>query len=186
MFINVVKNEDVTLIIRERYWIYMEKNIKWHVFEDLTAKCYKTLDNGNSMNECWYKAFDTLLEIMEEEREKHPDCFGELADIDQNTENKYNVQGWVDDYFKKLNSHGAYDRIYRDGLRLIDAFQWRKQSPVQIKMRVVNAMERLGMHEAADKYSEEWVGQEPGDMNALFAALIFGKKGTDTVKTTGE
>ena len=168
MFINVVKNEDVTLIIRERYWIYMEKNIKWHVFEDLTAKCYKTLDNGNSMNECWYKAFDTLLEIMEEEREKHPDCFGELADIDQNTENKYNVQGWVDDYFKKLNSHGAYDRIYRDGLRL------------------VNAMERLGMYEAANRYSEEWVGQEPGDMNALFAALIFGKKGTETVKTTGE
>ncbi len=43
-------------------------------------------------------------------------------------------------------------------------------------MRVVNAMERLGMYEAANRYSEEWVGQEPDDMNALFAALIFGKQ----------
>ena len=164
----------------------MEKNMKWHTFEDLTAKCYKTLDNGDVMNECWYSAFDTLLEIMEEERVKNPDFFGELADIDQKTENKYNVQGWVDDYFKKLSSLNDYDRIYKDGLRLIDAFQWQKQSSVQIRMRVVNAMERLGMYEAANRYSEEWVGQEPGDMNALFAALIFGKKGTETVKTTGE
>ena len=30
----------------------MEKNMKWHTFEDLTAKCYKTLDNGDVMNEC--------------------------------------------------------------------------------------------------------------------------------------
>lgn len=154
----------------------MEKNVKWHIFEDKTARCYKTLDNDDVMNECWYSAFDTLLEIIGEEREKHPGCFEELADIDQNTENKYNVQGWVDDYFKKLNALRDYDRIHRDGLRLLDAFQWQKQSSVQIKMRVVNAMERLGMHEAANKYSEEWVGQEPGDLNALFAALIFGKK----------
>ncbi|MDE6919781.1 MAG: hypothetical protein K2P40_14650 [Lachnospiraceae bacterium] len=150
--------------------------MKWHTFEDLTAKCYKTLDNGDVMNECWYSAFDTLLEIMEEERLKNPDFFGELADIDQKTENKYNVQGWVDDYFKKLSSLNDYDRIYKDGLRLIDAFQWQKQSSVQIRMRVVNAMERLGMYEAANRYSEEWVGQEPDDMNALFAALIFGKQ----------
>ena len=92
----------------------MEKNMKWHTFEDLTAKCYKTLDNGDVMNECWYSAFDTLLEIMEEERVKNPDFFGELADIDQKTENKYNVQGWVDDYFKKLSSLNDYDRIYKD------------------------------------------------------------------------
>lgn len=164
----------------------MEKNVKWHTFEDLTSRCYKTVDNGAGMNECWYSAFNTLLEIMEEERKKNPDCFSELSEIDQRTENKYNVQGWVDDYFKKLSSFKDYDRIYRDGLRLLDAFQWQKESPVQIKMRVVNAMERLGMHEAADKYSEEWVGQEPGDMNALFAALIFGKKDRETTKTMGE
>ncbi|MDE7477922.1 MAG: hypothetical protein K2M91_08220 [Lachnospiraceae bacterium] len=154
----------------------MEKNSKWHIFEDMAAKCYKSLNNGNIIKEYWYGAFDTLLEIMEEEREKHPDCFGELAEIDQKTEYKYNVQGLVDDYFKKLNALGDYDRIYKDGLRLINAFQWQKQSPAQIKLRVVNAMERIGMHDAARRYSEEWVGQEPGDMNALFAALIFGKK----------
>lgn len=154
----------------------MGKNLKWHIFEDMTAKCYKTLNNNNTINECWYNAFDILLEIIEEEREKHPDHFGELAEIDQNTENKYNVQGWVDDYFKKLNSIKDYDRIYKDGLRLLDTFQWQKQSSVQIKLRVVSAMERLGLHEAANRYSEEWVMEEPDDMNALFAALIFGKK----------
>lgn len=154
----------------------MEKNSKWNIFEDMTAKCYKTSDNGNIIKEYWYKAFDTLLEIIEEDREKCPECYGELAEIDQKTEYKYNVQGLVDDYFKKLNVIGDYDRIYKDGMRLINAFQWQKQSPVQIKMRVVNAMKRLGMNEAARRYSEEWAGQEPGDMNALFAAIILGKK----------
>lgn len=166
--------------------IFMEKNSKWKTFEDMTAKCYKTLDNGNIIKECWYGAFDTLLEIMEEERVRNPGSFDELADIDQRTENKYNVQGWVDDYFKKLNSAGDFDRIYKDGLRLIDAFEWRRQSPAQIRMRVMNAMKRLGMNEAATRYSEEWVGEEPDDMNALFAALIFQKKGKESESKVGE
>ena len=165
------------MFIRQERYKSMEKNRKWHTFEDLTAKCYKTPDNNSDVvSECWYSAFDTLLEIIEEEREKYSGCYEELAEIDQNTENKYNVQGWVDDYFRKLSAHKDYDRVYRDGLRLLDAFQWRKQSTGQIRMRVVNAMERLGMHEAANRYSEEWVVQEPDDMNALFAALIFGKR----------
>lgn len=154
----------------------MEKNCKWHIFEDMTAKCYKALDNGDIIKECWYGAFDVLLEIIAEDREKYPDCYGELAEIDQKTEYKYNVQGWVDDYFKKMNELGDYNRIHQDGLRLIDAFQWRQQSPAQIKLRVMNAMDRLGMHEAAQRYSEEWVGQEPDGMNALLATLIFGEK----------
>lgn len=32
------------------------------------------------------------------------------------------------------------------------------------------------MHEAASRCSEEWVVQNPDNINALFAALIFGKK----------
>lgn len=104
----------------------------------------------------------------------------ELAEIDQKTEYKYNVQSWVDDYFKELNVLGDYNRIYKDGTRLINAFQWQMQTPTQIKLRVINAMERLGMHEAASRCSEEWVVQSPDNINALFAALIFGEK--DCVK----
>ena len=73
----------------------------------MTAKCYKALDNGNIINECWYSAYDTLLEIIEEEQKKYPGGFGELAEIDERTEYKYNVQGWVDDYFKELNALGG-------------------------------------------------------------------------------
>lgn len=100
----------------------MEKNKKWDIFEDLTAKCYKSQDNGNIIKESWYSAYDTLLEIIEEERKKSPDCFMELAEIDQKTEYKYNVQSWVDDYFKELSVLGDYNRIYEDGTRLINAF----------------------------------------------------------------
>ncbi|GFI22535.1 hypothetical protein IMSAGC011_01311 [Lachnospiraceae bacterium] len=154
----------------------MEKNKKWDIFEDLTAKCYKSQDNGNIIKEHWYSAYDILLEIIEEERKKSPECFVELAEIDQKTEYKYNVQSWVDDYFKELSTLGDYDRIYRDGTRLINAFQWQEQSPAEIKLRVINAMERLGMHEAASRCSEEWVVQNPDNINALFAALIFGER----------
>lgn len=63
---------------------------------------------------------------------------------------------------------------------MINAFQWQMQTPTQIKLRVINAMERLGMHEAASRCSEEWVVQSPDNINALFAALIFGEK--DCVK----
>ena len=87
----------------------MEKNKKWHIFEDMTAKCYKALDNGNIINECWYSAYDTLLEIIEEEQKKYPGGFGELAEIDERTEYKYNVQGWVD------TDPGKHEeRLYKD------------------------------------------------------------------------
>lgn len=46
----------------------MEKNKKWDIFEDMTAKCYKSQDSGNIIKECWYSAYDTLLEIIEEEQ----------------------------------------------------------------------------------------------------------------------
>lgn len=164
------------VLYNERGLISMEKNKKWDIFEDMTAKCYKSQDNGDIIKECWYSAYDTLLEIIEEERKKSPDCFVELAEIDQKTEYKYNVQSWVDDYFKELSALRDYNRIYKDGTRLINAFQWQTQTPAQIKLRVINAMERLGMHEAASRCSEEWVVQNPDNINALFAALIFGKK----------
>lgn len=157
----------------------MAKNPKWYLFEDMTAKCYKALDNGNIIKENWYSAFDTLLEIIGEEQSVHPGSFGELLDIDRATEFKYNVQGWVDDYFRELQTFQDFDRIYRDGMRLMDTFRWQEQSPAQIRLRVVNAMERLGMHDAAMRYSEEWNGSDPDDMNAILAAMIAGKRVED-------
>lgn len=154
----------------------MEKNQKWYLFEDMTDQCYKTLNNGNVITECWYGAFETLLEIIAEEREKNPGCYKELLEIDQATEFKYSVVGWVDDYFKELVLIEDYDRIYRDGIRLLEAFEWQNQSATQIRLRVVNALERLGMHDTADKYNEEWNGQNSDDMSAVLAALILGKQ----------
>lgn len=52
----------------ERGTDFNGKNKKWDIFEDLTAKCYKSQDNGNIIKEHWYSAYDILLEIIEEER----------------------------------------------------------------------------------------------------------------------
>ena len=40
---------------------------------------------------CWEKAFELLMEIVREERQKEPNCFQEVYMLDEATDYKYDI-----------------------------------------------------------------------------------------------
>ena len=61
------------------------KNKKWKQFEKLTDQCYMDMIGSDKDGICWEKAFELLMEIVREERQKEPNCFQEVYMLDEAT-----------------------------------------------------------------------------------------------------
>lgn len=145
----------------------MGRNPVWNKFAELTARCYKAAENGNTLNECWHEAFEVLMEIIETERKNNPDFARELGDLEELTDFKFNIEGLVTDYLDRLWKFEDYQRIYDNGNRLISAFDWHIESSSAIRIKTVNALLKMGKTQEAEKYCREWIEAEPEDVNAV-------------------
>ena len=52
---------------------------------------------GTDIND-WNDCFDVLIQIIENERESNPDFGRELDLMDDETDYRHDVQGWIEDY----------------------------------------------------------------------------------------
>lgn len=48
------------------------ENKKWKKFGKLTEQCYRNMIGAEKDSSCWEKAFELLMEIVREERQKEP------------------------------------------------------------------------------------------------------------------
>ena len=67
------------------------KNKKWKQFGKLTEQCYRNMIGAEKDSSCWEKAFELLMEIVREERQKEPNCFQEVYMLDEATDYKYDI-----------------------------------------------------------------------------------------------
>ena len=130
----------------------MGRDPKWKKFAELTAHCYKEAENGNTLNACWNDAFNALMDVIMQERAADSGFARELGDLEQLTDFKFNIVGVVLDYFDRLWQVGDYQTICTNGDRIISAFDWRVESSSAIRLRVVNALMKLGRRDAAVAY----------------------------------
>ncbi len=145
----------------------MGRDPKWKKFAELTARCYKEAENGNTLNACWNDAFNALMDVIMQERAADSGFARELGDLEQLTDFKFNIVGVVLDYFDRLWQVGDYQTICTNGDRIISAFDWRVESSSAIRLRVVKALMKLGRRDAAVAYCMEWMKAEPEDVNAV-------------------
>lgn len=157
----------------------MGRKPKWDKFAELTARCYKSAENGNTLNECWHNAFDVLMDIIEEERRADDSFARELGDLEKLTDFKYNIEGLILDYLDRLWRVGDYEKICTSGSRIIESFDWHIESSSAIRIKVVNALVKMGKKDEAAAYCQEWIQAEPEDMNAVIAkkALLLDSEG---------
>ena len=50
------------------------ENKKWKKFGKLTEQCYRNMIGAEKDSSCWEKAFELLMEIVREERQKELNC----------------------------------------------------------------------------------------------------------------
>lgn len=61
-------------------------------------KCYLGMAGGGTDINDWNDCFDVLIQIIENERESNPDFGRELDLLDDETDYRHDVQGWIEDY----------------------------------------------------------------------------------------
>lgn len=159
----------------------MGRNPKWDKFAELTARCYKAAENGNTLNECWHDAFDALMDIIESERMEDKSFARELGDLEKLTDFKFNIEGLILDYLDRLWKVGDYEKICTSGDRIIGAFDWHIESSSAIRTKVANALIKMGKKDEAVQYCLEWIKAEPEDVNAVMTkkALLMDAEGED-------
>lgn len=144
----------------------MGRDPKWENFAQLTARCYKAAENGNTLNGCWNEAFNALMDVIAQERRTDSGFARELGDLEKITDFKFNIVGLVLDYFDWLWREGDYQTICTNADRVINTFDWYVESSSAIRIKVVKSLVEMGKKDEAMQYCLEWIKAEPEDVNA--------------------
>lgn len=147
------------------------KNRKWKEFEKLTEKCYENMAKAKEAPECWHKAYETLKEIIAEEREKQPGYAAELYLIDEDTDYCYDVQGWLEDYMDEVDMQDDNAKLLEICDELLTMFQWKEDMPSDIKMLKASALRAVGKADEAAAFCRQWLAENPDNLAAVTAGV---------------
>ena len=147
-------------------------NRQWKKYDQLMEKCYLGMAGGGTDINDWNDCFDVLIQIIENERESNPDFGRELNLLDDETDYRHDVQGWLEDYLDELDMREMYLRLETVCRKLLKIFEWKEEYPSDIRFMLASALENQGRVEEARKYCEDWETQEKDNPLAA-AALIY-------------
>ena len=147
-------------------------NRQWKKYDQLMEKCYLGMAGGGTDINDWNVCFDVLIQIIENERESNPDFGRELDLLDDETDYRHDVQGWLGDYLDELDMREMYSRLETVCRKLLKIFEWKEEYPSDIRFMLASALENQGRVEEARKYCEDWETQEKDNPLAA-AALIY-------------
>ena len=149
-------------------------NRQWKKYDQLMENCYLGIAGGDSVINEWNDCFDVLIQIIENERESNPDFGRELDLLDDETDYRHDVQGWLEDYLDELDMRELYPRLAAVCRKLLKIFDWKEEYPSEIRFMLASAMGSQGKVEEARKYCEDWEAQEKDNPLAA-AALIYSR-----------
>ena len=147
-------------------------NRQWKKYDQLMEKCYLGMADGGADINDWNDCFDVLIQIIENERESNPDFGRELNLLDDETDYRHDVQGWLEDYLDELDMREMYLRLETVCRKLLKIFEWKEEYPSDIRFMLASALGNQGREEEARKYCEDWEAQEKDNPLAA-AALIY-------------
>ena len=147
-------------------------NRQWKKYDQLMEKCYLGMAGRGTYINGWNDCFDVLIQIIENERESNPDFGRELDLLDDETDYRHDVQGWLGDYLDELDMREMYARLETVCRKLLKIFEWKEEYPSDIRFMLASALENQSRVEEARKYCEDWEAQEKHNPLAA-AALIY-------------
>ena len=155
------------------------KNKKWKQFEKLTDQCYMDMIGSDKDGICWEKAFELLMEIVREERQKEPNCFQEVYMLDEATDYQYDISEWIEDCLDEIDMREQYDVLLMMCDTLLSLFSWPDYTGSDLKFRKSSVLEALGRNKEAVSFCCKWFEKEPENIMAATAyvyALIGAKE----------
>lgn len=123
-------------------------------FGQLTEKCYENMAGIEKNAGCWQQAFETLQEIVKNERENDKGFASELYLLDDMTDYAYDVDGWLEDYLDELDMWEEYETLLQSCDWLLQNFGWTEGSATDLYFLKSTALRNLGKKREADTFCE--------------------------------
>lgn len=145
------------------------KNKKWENFANLTDKCYMNMIGAEEDAGCWRRAFELLMEIVREERQKEPNYAPQMEQLEEAMEYEYDLQGWLEDCLDEIDMIGDFETLLHMCNDLLNIFKWPEYTGSDIKFRKAATLGNLGREKEAAAFCEKWIREEPENIVAATA-----------------
>ena len=163
----------------------MMKNTLWKKFEKLTDACYTnmidTMIDAKKKISSWEQAFEILMEIVRAERKENPAFAPEFDMLDDITDFKYDISGWMEDCLDEMNMREQYNVLLNMCDTLLKTFSWPEYTGSDLKFRKAIVLEQLDRLDDAVKFCNQWLDKEPENIEAATASayVLTNKKEFD-------
>lgn len=146
----------------------------WKKFDTQTEHCYAELFDVVVPDDCWSKAYAIFKQIVKEGRDEQPGFAAELYMLDEMTDFRYDVMGWIEDYTDHLDEEDDYETLLNVCDEILSMFAWEKCSASDLYFQKVTALAALGRREEAAAFCENWLAESAEDMQAV-AACVYAR-----------
>lgn len=149
-------------------------NKLWKKFDQLSNQCYDDMIQSNPTMENWDKAFSVLVEIIEEGRQQDISFAQEMYQLEESIEYQCDVSGWFEDYLDELEMYERYNRLQYVCEKVLQLFQWKEESPSDIKFHIAFSMAGQGKNKETLDFCEDWYKAEYDNIVAA-TSLIYAR-----------
>lgn len=157
-------------------------NKKWKSFQKLTEKCYENMIGAEEDDSCWQNGFELLKELVLEERKTDPQFAPELELLDDATDYRFDIEGWLEDCLDEMDMREDHAVLLRMCDDLLKLFTWSEYTGSDLKFRKVGALNALGKVQKAAEFCDKWIEKESENIVAATAGVYAYMKNSEQNK----
>ena len=146
-------------------------NRKWKSFQKLTEKCYENMIRAKEDSSCWQNGFKLLKELVLEERKTDPQFASELELLDDVTDYRFDIEGWLEDCLDEMDMKEEHAVLLRMCDDLLELFTWPEYTGSDLKFQKASALSSLGKIQEAAEFCDKWIKKEPENIVAATAGV---------------
>ncbi len=144
----------------------------WEMFEEASEECYIDMSGMEQYPESWEKGFEAFKKAVESMKQENADAVQTLVELEDETDWRYSLTEWLEDYLDMMDMRGKYDRIEESVDYLLSAFDWEQDNELNLPFYKAQCMWNRGENQKAYNYCKEWNEKQPGNPLTV-AAMIY-------------
>jgi len=164
---------------------YMEEDF-WGLEEEPWIGMDILLERGNQIFDdledteglkCWEDAW-TLLKENVKNAYKKPEIF----EVDEATEFRYGFEDWLPDMASVYRWRNEYEKCIAFCQEVLDIFAWEQVTPNAYRTVIGNVLRESGRIDESDRWFDEWIRNEPENLEAAGEAVYHWMKRSEKKK----
>lgn len=143
----------------------------WEKFEELSEECYIDMSGLEENPGAWEDGFDAFRKAMDMLQKIKPEI-RTLVDLEEETDWRYGLTEWLEDYFDIMDMRGQHERLGESVDYLMSVLNWEEDDELNLPFFKAQCMWKMGQDQDAYDYCREWNKKQP-DNPLTVAAMIY-------------